>query len=215
MALRTPAAKIPTHGTDFLGQRFAYDFVRPTPRWWAPYGPPALLHLLAVVSARRFAAWDAPVLAATPGRVIAAADGWPDRRWINGYWELGRLRLGHRFRPVVITAADWRPLTGNYLLIEGADGVALYAHLRQDSLKVRTGDPVQTGDPLGSVGNSGRSSMPHLHFHLMDRPEGVRARGRLCDFAAFERWDGSGWRATRGIPGARERIRSAGPSDAG
>jgi Peptidase family M23 len=209
MALRTPAHRVPTHGTDFLGQRFAYDFVRQTRSRWAPFGPPAVAHSLVRVPVTSFAGWNAPVLAADAGQVLQASDGWPDRSWLNIWWDLGRLRLTHRVRPPRITRTDWRPLAGNYLLIEGAAGVTFYAHLRCGSLRPRPGDRVAAGDPLGAVGHSGRSGIPHLHFHLMDRPDGLAAAGRLCGFRAFDRWDGGSWQPASGIPGLRERIRGA------
>ena len=206
-AVRTPAAGIPTHGTDFLGQRFAYDFVRPTGRRWAPYGPLALTHFWVGVPATAFAAWAASVFAAAPGKVLATRDGYPDRRWNHGGWTLARHQLGHRLRPVRITPTDWSPLAGNYILVEGVDGVALYAHLQTGSIRPRPGDRLEAGDHLGAVGNSGRSAMPHLHFHLMDRPT-VDAAGIECGYAAFERWETGAWHRARGHPAAGQRIRS-------
>ncbi len=46
--------------------------------------------------------------------------------------------------------------TGTYLLLN---------HLKKDSLVVKTGDEVKTGDYIGRVGNSGSTSEPHLHIH--------------------------------------------------
>jgi len=195
------------HGTDFLGQRHACDFVRSTGRRWAPFGARAVAHAFALVPARAFAAWDAPVFAAAAGRVRVAADGWPDRLWLNALWDLGRLRVLERVRPLRITPDDWRPLAGNYLLIEGAEGVTFYAHLRRGSLRVRAGDRVSPGDPLGAVGHSGRSTMPHLHFHLMDGADGLRARGVPCAFDGVESWDGAGWRPGPTTPTPRQRLR--------
>lgn len=206
-AHRTPAAGVPTHGTDLLGQRFAYDFVRPTGRRWSPYGPLAVAHFWTGVAVTAFAGWAAPVLAAAPGKVIAVRDGSPDRYWNHGWWTLARYQLGHRIRPVRITATDWTPLAGNYVLVEGADGIAFYAHLQSGSVRPRLADRVEAGDLLGAVGNSGRSSMPHLHFHLMDRPA-VDAAGIECGFAEFERWEEGSWHRASGIPAARQPIRS-------
>lgn len=38
--------------------------------------------------------------------------------------------------------ADYRPLAGNYVMVEGKPGVALYAHLKQGSVAVRDRDSV-------------------------------------------------------------------------
>jgi murein DD-endopeptidase MepM/ murein hydrolase activator NlpD len=211
MALNSPGSGRPGHGTDFLGQRHAVDFVRPTGRRRAPYGAFALAHAYGVVPASAFAAWDQPVYAAEPGRVVTALDGWPDRRWINAVWSLLRLRLGPRIRPIRITAADWRPLTGNYILIAGASGVAMYGHLRNGSLRVRPGEEVSAGALLGTVGNSGRTSMPHLHFHLMDRADGLHARGLPFRFRDLERREQGHWVRETGCPADRTWIRSVDP----
>jgi hypothetical protein len=69
------------------------------------------------------------------------------------------------------------------------------------SIKVKEGDRVQRGDLPGLVGNSGNTSAPHLHFHVMDGPsaltsEGVpyvidrfATRGRLRSTAVFDRYE--------------------------
>lgn len=58
-------------------------------------------------------------------------------------------------------------LSGNHLVLDiGNQILAVYAHLIPGSFKVKTGDKVQVGDVLASLGNSGESEGPHLHFHL-------------------------------------------------
>ena len=55
---------------------------------------------------------------------------------------------------------------GNMILVEFSEMWAtLYAHL--DSILVREGDIVGTGDVIGRMGNTGRASGVHLHFELM------------------------------------------------
>jgi murein DD-endopeptidase MepM/ murein hydrolase activator NlpD len=44
-------------------------------------------------------------------------------------------------------------------------------HLARDSVRVRAGQPVRAGDEVGRCGNSGRTTVPHLHMHAQDRPE--------------------------------------------
>jgi murein DD-endopeptidase MepM/ murein hydrolase activator NlpD len=37
-------------------------------------------------------------------------------------------------------------------------------------MRVKKGDRVKRGQPLGRCGNSGQSTEPHLHFQLQDGP---------------------------------------------
>ncbi|NJX17260.1 M23 family metallopeptidase, partial [Tamlana crocina] len=37
---------------------------------------------------------------------------------------------------------------------------------KEGSIEVQEGDEVEAGDFLGLAGNSGRSDVPHLHYHL-------------------------------------------------
>lgn len=54
---------------------------------------------------------------------------------------------------------------GNGLVIEHAGGLSTqYCHMAKGSLKVRAGDTVKTGSPLGQVGLSGNTEYPHLHM---------------------------------------------------
>lgn len=214
-ATNTPAERVPSHGTDFFAQRYALDFVQTdvTGTWFYDGGTRQLLrHLVTGMEAARFHCWDAPVRSATSGRVIGIGDGWPDRTRVQLVWELVR---GSVLPPRVQPGHDYRPLTGNYVIVESAVGFALYGHLRCRSIGVKIGDVVESGDPLGAVGNSGNSTMPHLHFQLMDGPDPFSASARLCAFGEYERWrpdssgrDGRWERVSSGVPGAWERVRA-------
>jgi hypothetical protein len=208
-ALNTPAARVPSHGTDFFAQRYAIDFVQmdATGIWYYPGGGPQLLrHITIGLGASHFFCWGQPVHSAFAGRVLAARDGWPDRARVQLGWELLRATVAP---PSGIAPGDYRPLAGNYVLVEGAEGVALYAHLRRGSVRITTGQRLAAGDVLGAVGNSGNSTMPHLHFHLMDGPDALTARGLPCAFRGYARWTGAGWEAVaHGVPGRLERIRA-------
>ena len=60
---------------------------------------------------------------------------------------------------------------GNYVVIEHAyDEFSFLAHFKQGSIIVEPGDHVFAGQPLGRCGNSGNSTEPHIHFHVMDGP---------------------------------------------
>ena len=57
---------------------------------------------------------------------------------------------------------------GNYLRILHADGdETLYAHMQY--LFVRTGQAVTAGQVLGTVGETGNATGPHLHFEILHK----------------------------------------------
>lgn len=65
----------------------------------------------------------------------------------------------------VVTYAGKKGLLGNLMVIDHGHGmVTRYAHLHK-FLKKR-GAAVKRGDPIAEVGNSGRSTGPHLHYDV-------------------------------------------------
>ncbi len=52
-------------------------------------------------------------------------------------------------------------------MIDGQLITSHYAHMQYGSLKVKTGDTVKVGDPIGLTGNTGHSFGAHLHFELI------------------------------------------------
>lgn len=57
---------------------------------------------------------------------------------------------------------------GNMILINHGDGYKTrYAHLLSGSIRVSTGDYVEAGKRIASVGSTGNSSGPHLHFEVI------------------------------------------------
>jgi len=71
----------------------------------------------------------------------------------------------------VVTSTGWRQGYGNTIVINhGYSYETLYAHL--DKILVREGTKVTRGDIIGLVGNTGKSTGPHLHYevHYRDRP---------------------------------------------
>ncbi len=72
---------------------------------------------------------------------------------------------------------------GNCVVLKTKEGHFIYiAHLKQNSVKVKQGDIVNSGDLLGLCGNSGNSSEAHLHIHVQDRAMGDDAQGIKCGF---------------------------------
>ena len=84
------------------------------------------------------------------GTDLAAAQGTPVFPALSGY----------------VRAAGRHPSYGNYLRILHANGVeTLYAHMQY--LFVAQGELVQQTTCLGTVGQTGNATGPHLHFELL------------------------------------------------
>lgn len=56
-------------------------------------------------------------------------------------------------------------LTGNTIIIDHGEGIfSVYEHL--DTMSVSEGDVVTVGEQIGTVGSTGFSTGPHLHFMI-------------------------------------------------
>ena len=64
-----------------------------------------------------------------------------------------------------------RETLGNYVIIKRQNYYILLAHMIPGQLFVTQGEAVEKGQPLGLVGNSGRSIEPHLHIHVLMKIE--------------------------------------------
>jgi murein DD-endopeptidase MepM/ murein hydrolase activator NlpD len=72
---------------------------------------------------------------------------------------------------------------GNAVIIQHRENeFSILAHLKLDSIKVKVGDKVTRGQPIGLCGNSGNSSEPHLHYHLQNTPVIQDGTGIRCLF---------------------------------
>lgn len=98
------------------------------------------------------------VLAAAEGQVLRARDGMAD------------VSISAPGAPSV---ADRE--CGNGLVISHVEGwETQYCHLARGSLRVKAGDRVVAGQPLGQVGLSGKTEFPHLHLT-------ARRHGKVID----------------------------------
>ncbi len=110
------------------------------------------------------------VHAVADGPVVAVLDGLPEQ--VPGV------------DPTGLTLAQYG---GNHVVQDLGNGnFAFYAHLKTGSVKVKPGDRLSTGQVLGNVGNTGNSTAPHLHFHVMSAPDPLRADGLPFVFRSFK-----------------------------
>lgn len=158
-------------------QRFAYDFV--VLRDGASHAGDGSAN-------EDYHCYGRPILAPAPGRVATVVDTVPD----NVPGEMN----------------DQAP-PGNHVVLGHGNGEhSLLAHLKHGSAAVEEGERVERGQPLGACGNSGRSSEPHLHYHLQSTPtfgEGVGLPAPFRDYVA------DGEAVERGEPVRDQLIRPA------
>lgn len=104
---------------------------------------------------RSYYAYGEMIYAVGDGRVVATKDSIPENR--------------PRSRPARAVPIDLVTVGGNHVVVDMGQGkFAFYAHVQPGSLRVRVGDRVKRGQVIGLVGNSGNSTEPHLHFHIVD-----------------------------------------------
>jgi urea transporter len=90
------------------------------------------------------------IIAPAGGYVIEIQDNIPDNK-------VGELN----------TIQNW----GNSVVIKHTEFLySQLSHLKPESLKVKPGDYVSKGQIIASVGNSGHSPFPHVHFQLQANP---------------------------------------------
>ncbi len=118
-------------------------------------------------------AYGAKVLAVAPGKVVAVKDGIPEN--VPTAKEMA-------------VPINLETIGGNHVVIDIGGGLyAFYAHLQPGKIAVKVGDVVKTGSAIGLLGNSGNSTEPHLHFHVMDRQDPLMAQGQPFAYDHFTR----------------------------
>ncbi len=181
----SPARRVPSHGTDLLGLRYAIDFVgvddqhRTAPlRDWRT--------ILATEPPERFFAYGRPILAPCDGVIVEAHDGEIDHAARRSQLALVPYALGQASR----LRQGLRAVAGNYVIIAHRDGGSFVSlvHLRAASMRVGIGDEVAVGQQIAECGNSGNSTQPHVHVQVTDSPNLSVARGVPLVFRDFREW---------------------------
>ena len=115
--------------------------------------------------------WEGTFIPPVSGRISTE---FGSIRYTNSNWASPRYHWGvdiatDRGTPVKapnngrVVFAEYLLNTGNTVVIEHGGGFKSY-YFHMDSLNVNAGDMVQKGDQIGTVGSTGYSTGPHLHF---------------------------------------------------
>lgn len=143
------------NGRLYDAQRFAIDYMRLDDRGELVRGDPAKV--------QDYAGYGAKVLAVADGTVVSALDTMNDQP------------PGTLPNPADMSLET---VDGNHVIIDIGHGrYAFYAHLKKGSVTVHAGEHVKRGMVIGRLGNSGNTSAPHLHFHIMNGPSALGSAG--------------------------------------
>lgn len=160
-SIRHVRALLAIDGKFHLAQRFAIDWEQADQANTLVVGDtklPASYHI-----------YGKPVLAVADGTVVATRNDLQDQ-------VPGALPAN-----LPLDEAD-----GNFVVLDiGSGRFVNYAHMRPGSLKVKLGDKVGRGDPIGEVGNTGNSQAPHLHLHVTDGASPLESNGLPYVFDSF------------------------------
>ena len=149
------ASGLSVNGGIYYAQRFAIDWMQLDKDGQMVHGDASDVH--------NYTCYGADILAVADGTVIAMRKDLEDQK-------PGTLPDPHTIN---VDNVD-----GNHVILDLGGGVyAFYAHMQKDGVLVNLGDHVKRGQVLGKLGNTGNTSAPHLHFHLMDGPSALGSQG--------------------------------------
>ncbi|GIO22694.1 M23 family metallopeptidase [Oceanobacillus sp. J11TS1] len=205
----TPAMKVPSHGTNRMGLRYAFDFLKLN---WnhslkLSYDVSILRYLLLGAPLRKCYCWGEKIYAPCDGEVVFVEDGNRERRiahWLVDSFIGLKNSLFFNERK-----HNFNKIAGNYVILKCSDSVYMaFVHLQTNSVKVCLHDKLEKGTPIGNVGHSGNSTFPHLHFQVMDSDDIANSRGIPCLFEEYEIYRNGEWETVyNSIPSATDRIR--------
>ncbi|MFR0813615.1 MAG: M23 family metallopeptidase [Enterococcus casseliflavus] len=209
LAPTTPAEKIPSHGTDRMGLRYAFDFLQVNfeGKTKAFHNRSFLRYFFLGVPLESCYCWGEKIYAPCDGEVIVARDGYRERKIVHWIRDFSiAVKNGLFFNE---QKDDYQQIAGNYIVIKASEGVYMaFVHLQNGSVNVSVGQNITKGMVIGSVGHSGNSTSPHLHFQVMDTSDIAHAKGLPCRFEEYEVYQAGGWTKVQNrIPGSTDRIR--------
>ena len=141
------------------------------------------------------------------GQVIAVVNDIEERSNVNPFTDLQYRRMAtkeyfdNNNKPEIVA--------GNHVIIRlNENQYALLAHLVKGSIKVIPGKTVERNQPIGQLGHSGNSMMPHLHMQFMDNSDFSIAQGIPFVFREYERKENGSWKTiNNSVPTTKDIVR--------
>ncbi|HBW23764.1 MAG: hypothetical protein A2X28_08435 [Elusimicrobia bacterium GWA2_56_46] len=158
-----------SHHRSLTSQEFAFDFVPLSDDF-------KMLFKSGSSKNKNFHAFNKKVIAPAAGTIVFARDGIVENDQFGVCPPTTREKIAkHGFLHAI---------SGNIVIIDhGRNEYSFMAHLSNGSVRVVEGQKVAQGHVVGLLGNTGNSTAPHLHYHLMDGPDFLTARSLPIQFS--------------------------------
>jgi Peptidase family M23 len=152
----------PVNGRLYLAQRFAID--------WMKINKDNRLFVGDPKDVNSYFGYGQNVLAVANARVVAVVD-----------------KFKNQTPGVLPTKITLEEIDGNHVVLDLGNGqYVFYAHMQPNSIIVKEGDTVKKGQVIGRLGNTGNTSAPHMHLHVMASPYTLGSNGLPYVFDQFE-----------------------------
>jgi hypothetical protein len=147
-------------GHIYSAERFAID--------WIKVGPNGDSRHDGSTRNENWWGYGEPVLAVADGEIMEVVDGIPDNT------------------PRVLPPVTLDNIAGNHVILQIAPNrYVAYAHLQNQSIRVKLHDRVHRGAVLALLGNSGNTTGAHLHLQVTDRNSVLQSEGVPFVFGSF------------------------------
>lgn len=144
------------NGSIFISQRYAIDWMQVDAENRLYVGDPQDLD--------SWTGYGKNILAVSDAQVVRVLDKFPDQVPFILPTEAGAITL--------------EQIDGNHVILALPNGqFAFYAHLKPGSITVKEGDMVTKGQVIAKLGNTGNTSAPHLHLHIMETASSLGSNG--------------------------------------
>ncbi|MFB3147855.1 MAG: M23 family metallopeptidase [Thermodesulfobacteriota bacterium] len=152
----------PINGKLYLAQRFAIDWMKINEDNRIFVGDPK--------DVNSYFGYGKNVLAVADATVNAVVD-----------------KFKNQIPGVLPTEITLEEIDGNHVVLDLGNGqYVFYAHVQPNSIIVKEGDTVKRGQVMGKLGNTGNTSAPHLHLHVMASPYTLGSNGLPYVFDQFD-----------------------------
>jgi hypothetical protein len=149
-------SNLAVNGKNYISQRYAIDWIKINKDNRLYVGDPQILD--------NWAGYNQNVLAVSDAQVVRVVDKYQDQVPF--------------ILPAAVGAITLEEIDGNNVILALPNGqFAYYAHLKPGSITVKEGDFVTKGQVIAKLGNTGNTSAPHLHLHIMETASSLGSNG--------------------------------------